>query len=402
MALVPIRQKAEQLIERIHQEHLQAPKTVVFGRGKLDTLGELVFPIAWGQRAIVVTGFRSAKKTGLADRIETLLTRYTVKFSHAPIVYREPTVEMVDQGAAMAREMKPKLILSVGGGSVIDFGKAIAALAVNEGSVEDYLEGVGRRLELKNPPIAHIAIPTVAGTGAEMTKNAVIRSPQKGYKKSMRADSMIPTAALIDPTLMLGVPAHITASGGLDAVTQLIESCITTKRRRETTDLAKEGLRLARQALALAYEDPEDYSAREQMALVSMLGGVCLANAGLAMAHGIAAALGALFDVPHGLACGLLLPHTLRCNRDAAQQPMADALAAFMNQDKPTPATIDDGIAAVESLNRWLQIPRGLKYLGLTPDELEKVAQGSMGSSMSGNPVPMTPETTLAFLKTLV
>lgn len=402
MTMVSAQQKAEQLIERIHKEHLQAPKTIVFGRGKLDALGELGFPLAWGQRAIVVTGFRSAKKTGLADRIETLLTRYTVKFSHAPIVHREPTVAMVDQGAALAREMKPRLILSVGGGSVIDFGKAIAALAVNEGSVEDYLEGVGKGLKLKNPPIPHIAIPTVAGTGAEMTKNAVIHSPAKGYKKSMRADSMIPTAVLIDPLLMLGVPSHITASGGLDAITQLIESCITTRRRRETTDLAKEGLRLARQALALSYEDPENCGAREQMALASMLGGVCLANAGLAMAHGIAAALGALFDVPHGLACGLLLPHTLRYNREAAEQPMADALAAFLNQEKPTATTIDEGIEAIESLNRWLQIPRGLKYLGLTPAELEKVAQASAGSSMSGNPVPMTPEKTLAFLQTLV
>jgi len=396
-----IQRKAENLIREIHEKKLQAPDTILFGSHALDKLGEIAFPLAWGKKAIVVTGVKSARKSGLSDRIETLLTRYTVKTIHAPVVGREPTVKMIDEGAALARKEKPGLILSVGGGSVIDFGKAIAALAVNEGPIEDYLEGVGKGLKVKNTPLPHIAVPTVAGTGAEVTKNAVIHSPEKGYKKSMRSEKMIPTVALIDPLLMLGVPPHTTASGGMDAITQLIESCLTVKRRKETTHLAGEGLKETRQALAVCYEDPENLRAREQMALASTLSGVCLANSGLAMAHGIAAALGALFDVPHGLACGLLLPHTLRYNRSACEPQLADALAAFLNQDKPNEKTIEEGITAIESLNRWLQIPKDLKYLRLSDDDLHKIAEAAGGSSMSGNPIPMTPEKTYEFLQGL-
>ena len=397
-----IKQKTQEIIESFHANRLQVPETIVFGRNKLDSLGELAFPLAWGQKALVITGARSARHSGLLDRLTTLLNRYTISSVPFSEVGREPTCAIVDSAAALAREVKPRIIISVGGGSVIDCGKAIAALAVNHGFVEDYLEGVGKNLPVANRPLPHIAIPTVAGTGAEMTKNAVITSTEKGYKKSMRADSMIPTIALIDPTLTLGVPPHIVASGGMDAIAQLIEPCISTRRRKETTMLALDGLRYARQSLALCYEDPNNVPAREHMCMVSMISGACLANSGLAMAHGIAAALGALFDVPHGLACGLLLPHSLRYNRKACEGELATALAAFLNQDRPTGDTIDDGIAALEGLNQWLQIPQDLKYLGLSESDLQRLAEASLGSSMSGNPVPMTPESTLAFLKTLV
>jgi alcohol dehydrogenase class IV len=152
----------------------------------------------------------------------------------------------------------------------------------------------------------------------------------------------------------------------------------------------------------VAYEDPDNLMARERLAFVSMLSGVCLANSGLAMAHGIAAALGALFDVPHGLACGILLPHTLEYNRKACEQELRDALAAFMNQTTPNDQTIDDGMAAIRSLGRWLQIPENLKYLRLSDDDIRKVAEASMGSSMSGNPIEMTPALVEEFLKKLV
>ena len=396
-----IKQKTQEIIEAFRAGRLQVPETILFGRNKLDSLGELAFPLAWGQKALIITGSRSARQSGLLDRVTTLLNRYTITSVPFTEVGREPTVSMVDSAAELARESKPRVIISVGGGSVIDCGKAVAALAVNHGSVEDYLEGVGRNLPVANRPLPHIAIPTVAGTGAEMTKNAVITSHEKGYKKSMRADAMIPLVALIDPALTIGDPPHIVASGGMDAIAQLIEPCISTRRRKETSMLAMEGLRYARQSLALCYEDPNNVPAREHMCMVSMIGGACLANSGLAMAHGIAAALGALFDMPHGLACGLLLPHTLRHNRKACEGELAHALAAFLNQDRPTGSTIDDGIAALESLNGWLQIPPDLKYMGLSEADLRRLADASMGSSMSGNPVPMTPESVLAFLKPL-
>ena len=401
MTAKPFRTRIEQIIESIHESGLKAPRTILFGKGRLDELGELVFPLAHGQKAMVVFGGKSATQSGLADRVQTILARYTVGFTAYPGIHREPTVALVDEAASFARREQPKVVISVGGGSVIDCGKAVAALAVNEGSVEDYLEGVGRNLPLTRPPLPHIAVPTVAGTGSEMTKNAVIGHPGKGYKKSMRFDSMIPYAAVVDPLLTIGVPPHITAAGGMDAITQLIESCITLKRRRETTALALEGLRGARQALSISYEDWDNVAAREEMSLASMLSGVCLANSGLAMAHGIAAALGALFDMPHGLACGILLPHTLRYNRQACPNELAQALAAFLNQPKPALRTIEEGIAAIESLKHWLQIPPDLKYLGLKEADLVRLAEASGGTSLAGNPIPMTPEKTLEFLRTI-
>ncbi|MFH0879974.1 MAG: iron-containing alcohol dehydrogenase [Lentisphaerota bacterium] len=188
----------------------------------------------------------------------------------------------------------------------------------------------------------------------------------------------------------------------MDALTQLIEPCISTKRRTATTELALDGLRNVQLGLSVAYEDPDNLSARERMAYVSMTSGICLANSGLAMAHGIAAALGALHGVPHGLACGILLPHTLRFNRRACEAELKAALAAFLNQSEPDDHTIDEGIGAVESLGHWLQIPPDLKYLRLSTSELEKLAHQAMGSSMSSNPIPMTPERTRDFLKKIV
>ena len=401
MITKPTHVKAQELTEIIHRIRLTAPQTIVFGRGKLNELGKLVMPPAWGQKAILVTGKQSATASGALGKIQILLNRYGVQLVPFPDVSREPTVAMVDAGAKLAREVKPKLVVSVGGGSVIDCAKAVAALAVNEGSVEDYLEGVGRGLAVANAPVPHIAIPTISGTGAEMTKNAVIASLEKGCKKSMRADSMVPTIALIDPLLTVTVPRPITASGGMDAITQLFEPCITLRRRPETTMLALEGLRIARMGLMTCCDDGGNVLARELMALVSMLGGVCLANSGLGMAHGIAAGLGALFDMPHGLACGILLPHAIRYNRAACKNELAQALTAFLNQPHASVNAIDEGIAVINELNSRLGIPKDLKHLQMKEDNLKRLAKASMGSSMSGNPVPMTEESVLEFLKTI-
>lgn len=396
-----IEDKAYLAIEAIREAELKAPKTMVFGSHKLQELGELALPYARREKAFVVMGARSAQKTGLGDRLRSILTRYAIEMTPCAGVIREPTVQMIDDAAELARDIQPKIVIGAGGGSVIDCAKAVAALAVNKGSVEDYLEGVGHGYQLETQPLPMVAIPTTAGTGAEMTKNAVVCSLEKGYKKSMRDEWMIPDIALMDPELSLHIPSHITAAGGMDAITQLIESCITNKKQPAVTDLCHEGLRNAQLALSVAYEDPGNLMARERLALVSMISGVCLANSGLAMAHGVAAALGALQDVPHGLACGILLPHTLKYNRDACRDELACALAAFQNQIEPTDSTIDDGIAAIESLGRWLQIPPDLKYLGLSDDEVHKLAKESMGSSMSGNPVEMTPDMIYDFLKPL-
>lgn len=399
MRLTRIEDKAYAAFEKVRASGLAAPKMIVFGSHKLLEVGELAYPFAGRGKALVLMGGRSARHFGGFDRLATILDRYRIAVEVFEGISREPTIEIVNRAAEQARRLRPDAVISLGGGSVIDTGKAVAALAVNPGSVEDYLEGVGRGFTISQSPLPHIAIPTTAGTGSEMTKNAVICSPEAGYKKSMRDERMIPTAALIDPELSITVPPHVTAFGGMDALTHLIESCITTKRRAEVSDLALEALRNLQLGLSVAYEDPGNLPARERMSYISAVSGVCLANAGLAMAHGIAAALGALYDVPHGLACAALLPHSLRYNAVACREELGEALAAFLNQSAPEESSIDEGLAAIESLARWLQIPTDLKFLNLKEDDLRRLAHASMGSSMSTNPVPMTAEKVLEFLK---
>ena len=402
MPIVPTSQKARELIEFIHKSGLKAPRTIIFGKGRLNELGELAFPLAAGKHALLVLGGESARRAGLDERIRALLERYTLAVDILDGINREPTVSLVDQLAAHAREIKPALVVSAGGGSVVDAGKAVSALATNEGSVEEFLEGLPGVRGLAAAPLPHIAIPTVAGTGSEMTRNAVIGSPEKQFKRSMRADAMLPSVALVDSLLTVGCPADVTASSGMDTIAQLIECCISLKRRPQTSQLACEGLRLVRSALPVCVDAPANEASRDRMMLASMLGGVCLANSGLGMAHGIAAALGALFGVPHGLACGILLPHALRYNHGECAKELSYAMAAFLNQDHPTPATVDDGLAALETLAAQIGIPPDLKTMNLTPADVERIAEQSMGTSMSANPIPMTPENVQVFLEPLV
>jgi alcohol dehydrogenase class IV len=409
---------AQKLITDIRAAGLKAPAKIIFGAGVFAQLEGLAQELAGGRPVFIVTS------PSLAPRAEAL--RRGLPGAVFAQVQGEPTIALADAVAAQARRLALGLVISLGGGSVMDTGKAVAALAVNPGSVRDYLEGLGQRTQLAAPPLPHLAVPTTAGTGAEATRNAVIAAPDAGVKRSMRFDGMLPAVALLDPALTLSVPRAATAAGGLDTLTQLLEVCISTKRKPAVTALALQALTLVRTALPLCCAEPDNLAARSAMMLASFISGVGLANAGLAMAHGIAAALGALYAVPHGLACGILLPATLRYNRPACEAELAAALAAFLNQSTvaaasrlcsgATPghdgrrrrsqsaatdmdAIIETGIAAIEQLQRLLDVPGDLRHLRLDAAALQEIAAGSMGSSMSGNPVPMNPEMTLEFLR---
>ncbi len=397
-AMENIEEKARRIFAGIHAPPLKAPRTIVFGSGLLNRLPALVDPMLARRRVLLVATSQPARSTEIKDRVAALLRDSGVTVIPYLAVGQEPTPEIVDQGAALARESQPDVVLGIGGGSVIDTAKAIAALATNPGSVEDYLEGLGTST-LAWPTVPLVAVPTAAGTGAEMTKNAVICSAAKGYKKSMRDERMIAAVALIDPQLTLTAPADVTAAGGMDAITQLIEACISSRRRPEVTALAHQGLRGCRMALRLALAEPASLPAREQLALSGAISGICLANAGLAMAHGVAAALGALLGMRHGLACAILLPHMLRYNRTACVSELTAALAAFLDQEQLQLDAIDCGIAALDELNRELRIPADLRYLRLTEAQVRRIAEASMGSSMAGNPIPMTPDMVFEFLR---
>lgn len=316
-------------------------------------------------------------------------------------VAREPTVDVVDEAAKRVRGADLRLVVAVGGGSVIDAAKAVAALATNPGSVLDYLEGVGNGFTVDRDPLPLLAVPTTAGTGAEMTKNAVIADYDRGFKKSMRDARMIPASVCLDPQLTAGAPRSVTASGGMDAITQLIEPCISGKRTPGATALAHACLGWTRRTLPACCDRPNDLDARGAMLLASAMSGVCLANAGLALVHGIASGMGGLVPVPHGQICGILLPHSLRYNRDACEPELGAALAAWLNEDEANDTTIERGIQGLEDLQRQTGVPQNFTFLNLTDDQVRAVAEHSLGSSLSGNPIPMDAETVYDFLRPL-
>lgn len=399
--MVDIKQVAESLIALAREHQLSLPDRIDFETGGVARSGALAAGITPGRTALLVTSRGRHDRAGRWEAASMALEGTGFSLSDFCGITEEPTVEITNQGAAMARSCSPDLVVAIGGGSVIDCAKAIAALARNEGSVEDYLEGVGRERALEEDPLPMIAVPTTSGTGAEMTKNAVVADHRRGFKKSMRDVRMIPTVALLDPALTGSCPRDVTAAAGMDAITQLIEPCISLKRQAGPTEIALKTLPLAAPSLPRCCSEPNDLRAREAMALVSAMSGVCLANSGLALVHGIASGLGARHPVPHGLICGVLLPHALRYNREACEAELGAALAAFLGEESVGADTVDRGIAAIARLGEQIGLPTDLKLLGLTEDQVRAVAEASMGSSMSGNPVPMDADSIFVFLRSV-
>jgi alcohol dehydrogenase class IV len=367
---------------------------ILFGPGVLAEAGGIAEGL--GRQPLVVTG-------GDPRRCQPLLDALRAR-GLAPSVFPvagEPTVAAVEAGAEHARAAGADLVLAMGGGSALDAGKAIAALASNPGDPLDYLEVIGRGRPLERRPLPSVAIPTTAGTGSEVTRNAVLTAPGQGVKVSLRSPWMLPAAALVDPLLTLPLPPEVTASTGLDAMTQLIEPYLSAKANPLTDALALEGLRHAVRSLKRAWADGGDAAAREDMALASLLGGLALANAGLGAVHGLAAPLGGLRPVPHGVACAALLPHVLEANLRAAGPDGAlhrrfQELARVLTGDPAAgPA---DGVRWVRQLVADLRIP-GLARYGLTAADLETVAErGLVASSMKANPVVLDQATLVQVL----
>jgi len=286
------------------------------------------------------------------------------------------------------------VVIGMGGGSAMDTAKAVAALAVNGGSVKEYLEGVGTGRKLENAPLPFIAVPSTAGTGAEVTKNAVIAGA--GYKKSFRDERLYARVVFIDPVVASTAPREVTAESGMDAITQLIES-YTTKRSNLITDgLCLAGLKLAR-SLPECYFNGKNLAARADMSAAALLSGICLANSGLGAAHGLAASLGASLGISHGRACATMLPHVMRLNLEACEERYADAAEALCGV-----RSAEKLISEIEGLNARFNIPSSLKAYNISESKLSEIAEGSFGSSMSGNPVQLDKSGWEDFLRPLI
>jgi alcohol dehydrogenase class IV len=308
----------------------------------------------------------------------------------------EPEVETVRRGVALARQEQCDLVISFGGGSALDAGKAIAAMLTNEGELLDYLEVIGRGKAVGRASAPFIAIPTTAGTGSEVTRNAVLASPEHRVKVSLRSPLLLPRIALVDPELTHDLPPSITASTGLDALTQLIEPYVCSRPNPMTDALCVEGMRRAGRSLRAAFQNGRHAAAREDMAVASLFGGLALANAGLGAVHGFAGPVGGMFPAPHGAVCAALLPHVMEMNLRALRerQPASEPLPRYEEVARVVTgrasAAAEDGVAWVRELVKDLQIP-ALGTYGIREEHVaELVEKAGKASSMKANPIVLT------------
>jgi alcohol dehydrogenase class IV len=362
---------------------------IIFGPGTVEKVAPLAADM--GRRAFVVTGrdaHRAEPLLGPLSKQNISALTFTVP--------EEPTTAIVLEGVERARHAACDLVIGIGGGSVVDTGKAIAALLTNSGELLDYLEVIGRGRPLTQTPAPYIAIPTTAGTGAEVTRNAVLASPEHGVKVSMRSPLMLPRLAAVDPVLTYSMPPAVTASTGLDALTQLTEAYVSNQANPLTDGICREGLKLAARSLQRAYEDGTNESAREDMSLASLLSGLALANVRLGAVHGFAGPVGGLFSARHGLICARLLPFVMEANVHALQTraPGSPALARYDEVAQTltgmTTARAADGIRWVQDLCLTMKVPR-LAQIGLKREDFPTVvAKSQEASSMKGNPIALT------------
>ena len=365
---------------------------IVFGEGAAATLPELVRPL--GSRPLVVTGSSIERTASLVSALsaETFQVR------------GEPTVDLVREGARLAQSAGCNVVISIGGGSAIDAGKAIAILATNGGEPLEFLEVAGKGRALTAPALPFLAVPTTAGTGSEVTRNAVLASSEHGVKASLRSPLMLPRIALVDPELTYGLPPAVTAFTGLDALTQLIEPYVSARANPLVDALCVQGIQRAAGALHRAYRNGADCEARHDMALASLFGGLALANAGLGVVHGFASPLGGSWKAPHGALCAALLPHGMAANvaamrERAPQHPALERYAAIARLlTGKADASVEEGIAWVQALCAVLNVP-ALRTWGITEADLPGVVENAArASSMKANPLPLTNEELLAMV----
>ena len=358
---------------------------ILFGAERVQELPKLADGL--GKRPFVITGANPGRHQPIIDTLGA--GNYALA--------KEPTVQILQDAVARAREAGADCLVGLGGGSTIDLAKAVAALLANDGALFDYLEVIGQGRPLEKPALPTLAVPTTSGTGAEVTRNAVIGSPEHQSKVSMRHPSMLPTIALVDPELTHGVPSDVTANSGLDALTQLIEVFLTRKASPFTDALVREALPKGARALPMAFHDGTHAGARRDMALASLFSGLGLANAGLGAVHGYAGPLGGMVDIPHGTACAILLAPCMKHNAEAAQASGNTALLArfaeLAQMLTGSPGGPSDVVDWALRTSEELGIGK-LSGHGFSEDQIQElVPKAQVASSMKGNPVDLSPET---------
>jgi alcohol dehydrogenase class IV len=368
---------------------------IVFGRAKVREVAAAV--PGMGERTMLVTNrIKEADYTNLDairergfDIEKELNSKGVETFRY--LVSGEPSIEMVEEGILFAKEKGMNVFVGIGGGSAIDTAKAISAVMANGGECLDYLEVIGKGKKITKKSLPFVAVPTTAGTGAEVSANAVLASMEHNVKVSLRSPLMIADLAIVDPELTISVPPAVTASTGLDAFTQVIEPFVSRMANPITDALCREGMKRASRSLYKAYLDGEDIEAREDLCIVSLFGGICLANAKLGAVHGFAGPLGGLYHGAHGAICAALLPHVVEVNVAALRERDAESpileryreVARIVTTDQN--ASVEDGVRWIAELVKSMQI-KGLAEYGMKEEDFPRIiTMSSASSSMKGN-----------------
>jgi len=371
---------------------------IEFGSGSLAKVPELC--TQYGKQVLLVTGSRSFEASTHCGTLTTQLQQKHIQWQHCRIS-GEPSPGLIDELVTQFADAQFDVVLGIGGGSVLDAAKAIAGLLRVGRSVMDYLEGVGPELPYEGPAVPFIAVPTTAGTGSEATKNAVlsVQGPD-GFKKSFRHDKLVAEYAIVDPDLLATCTPELIAANGMDALTQLLESYVSTRANVMTDALAISGLRAARDGLLAWYDDTAGaHEARAQMAYAAMISGITLAQVGLGSVHGLASPLGAFYPIGHGVVCGTLVAAATEVNINTMllREPESPALAKYARLgevlcQRRHPSTEAARNALIELLQDWtmrMQLPPLGKY-GIEEAGLDHVVAHSRGSSMKTNPIVLT------------
>lgn len=364
-----------------------APSKTVFKSGALKEIGNYIG--AFGKRYLIIID-PIFEQNGTLRLVEEKLDELGIAHTAYLGVVGEPDVSYVDDAAKLGIEFKADTVLAVGGGSAVDVGKATAAVVTNGPPIKDYLEYVGTGKQVVNPPLPFIAMPTTAGTGAEVTKLAVIGSKVEKFKRSIRDDQIIANLVIVDPELCMSAPPKVTAIAGIDAMTHLMESYATWKATPMTKAMSLSGLGLAGKYLKRAYDNGQDLEAREGMSMAAYLGGLSFSNSGLGAAHGMGMAINVYFPVAHGLGVGISLPYVMQVNagNDPTLYDEVGELFAGKRFDTPGEGT-KYAIQFIIDLNKHIGIPAGLKEMGATEEQAMVMGEKCFGTSMTGNPVQL-------------
>ena len=369
---------------------------LIFGPGKLKELFEII--PQFGRKILIITGSSSLEKSGKWDYIATNCQKNGIQISHLR-VNGEPSSEIIDEAVNEFRGLNLDLLIGIGGGSVIDSGKALSAMLKKEDSIKNYLEGVGNKIH-DGEKLPYIAIPTTSGTGSEATKNAVISEiGPNGFKKSLRHDNFIPNVAIIDPELILSCPKSITAACGMDAFTQLLESYVSSNSNPLTDALAISGMKQVENALIPATStSASDVNVRSSMAYGSLMSGITLANAGLGVVHGFASSIGGKFEIPHGVVCGTLLAEATKINIKKLKESGEGGkiglkkyaqVGAMLADKQYYDNEIDQHIMfLIKTLEDWTNVLRisRLSQFGVTKQDIYEIVEKT---SQKNNPVKL-------------